>query len=178
MLRTPTRRCQCQVIRHGMWQSRAGRIEAGPASVPFACKLEQAGKTHAVPDSADKRIWHAPATIAAPAAAPARCSDWGLPGLTPNLTFTSGLPSGLSTFKFKDKWARIRFDLLLIYNLENLLNLPSIEKNKIVDGPRATMAICGRNFISNSVPHHCQGNQQQQHPVGSQQAAPCTVHSE
>lgn len=49
------------------WHVASNRSRSGPAAVPLACKLEQAGKTHAA-DSADKRIWHAPATIAAGAA--------------------------------------------------------------------------------------------------------------
>lgn len=149
--RTPTHgcRCRCQVIRHGMWhriESKSKSVRSGPAAVPFACKLEQAGKTHAA-DSADKRIWHAPAKIVAEAAEAAAAA----PGASadPKADFHK-LPSYCSlcssTFKFKDKWARIRFDLLLIYNLENLLNSPRIEKNEIVDGPTRWQFVVAISF--------------------------------
>lgn len=120
----------------------SSRSRSGPATVPFACKLEQAGKTHAA-DSADKRIWHAPAKIVAGAAvaAPGASAD-------PKADFHKlpGCRLCSSTFKFKDKWARIRFDLLLIYNLENLLNSPRIEKNEIVDGPTRWQFVVAISF--------------------------------
>lgn len=63
---------RCQVIRHGLWQIAAAPSSSAFSLVhtipvrstdPFACKLEQAGKTHDRDADADKRIWHAPATL-------------------------------------------------------------------------------------------------------------------